>query len=268
MLAADRWMTEYPAWLPTEKGARRVFALPTGDRVLAEVAGDALTVTPLDSSEAEPTADSFSLPEGAASEVPELATELSGLGQVGRFRNPSLWEALATAILRQVIRAGQSKRLYRELCAAHGQQVALPGGDCFALFPTPETILGLTDEQFTDLGLAFKRVPLRAAATAYLNYGDSWSRLSRPALVDELQSVQRIGPWTAGAAIADYTNNWDLYPYGDLAVRTWAGRAAQVHHWYHNERAFGAQWRHLAGEHLSTLTLLTLAWGSRHGDIG
>ncbi|KLL11362.1 hypothetical protein BL254_14040 [Protofrankia sp. BMG5.30] len=260
-------MTEHPAWLPTEKGARRVFALPGGP-VLAEVEGDSLTLTALGGDDTEPAADVFSLPDGAAAEVPQLAKELSGLGRVGRFRNPSLWEALGTAILRQVIRAGQSKRLFRELCAAHGEQVPLPDGDAYALFPTPETILALTDERFAELGLAFKRAALRAAATAYLKHGVGWSRLSLPVLVDELQGVQRIGPWTAGAAIADYTNDWSLYPYADLAVRTWAGRAAPSHLWLHHERAFGAQWRHLASEHLSTLTLLTLAWGSQYGDIG
>ncbi|WP_239382434.1 MULTISPECIES: hypothetical protein [unclassified Frankia] len=267
MLTADRWMTEYPAWLPTEKGARRVLAVPDG-LVLAQVENDRLTLTGLSGQAAEPGADVFSLPDGAADEVPALAKELTGLGLVGRLRNPSLWEALATGILRQVIRAGQSKKLFRALCAVHGERVALPDGDFYSLFPTAETVLSLTDVQFTEIGLAFKRPALQAAAAAYVEHGTTWSRLSWPALVDELQSVRRIGPWTAGAAMADYTNDWGLYPYADLAVRTWAGRATPSHHWFHNERAFGAQWRHLAGEHLSTLTLLTLAWGSRHGDIG
>ncbi|MBL7622446.1 MULTISPECIES: hypothetical protein [unclassified Frankia] len=266
-LAADRWMTEYPAWLPTDTGVRRVLSLPGGP-VLAEVSGDVLTLTALGASDVEPAADVFGLADGAAGDVPELAKQLADLGQVGRLRNPSLWEALGTAILRQVIRAGQSKKLYRLLCATHGEQVALPDGSFYGLFPSAEAILGLTDVQFTELGLAFKRPALSAAATAYLEHGATWDRLSWPALVDELQSVRRIGPWTAGAAVADYTNDWGLYPYVDLAVRTWAGRAAPAHHWFHNERAFGTQWRHLAGEHLSALTLLTLAWGSRHGDIG
>jgi DNA-3-methyladenine glycosylase II len=267
MLVADQWMTEYPAWLPTEKGAHRVFALPTG-LVLAEADGARLRLTTLDGDDTEPLADGFSLPEGAAADVPQLVKELSGLGLVGRLRNPSLWEALATGILRQVIRAAQSKKLYRALCAAHGQVVPLPGGGAYALFPTPEELLNITDAQFAKLGLAFKRLPLRAAAAAVISYGPGWSRLPLPALVQELQSVQRIGPWTAGAAVADFSNVWSLYPYADLAVRTWAGRAAPAHNWFHDERAFGTQWRHLAGAHLSPVTLLTLAWGSHHGDIG
>ncbi|WP_198152785.1 hypothetical protein [Pseudofrankia sp. DC12] len=266
-LAADHWMTEHPAWLPTPDGAHRVCPL-AGGLVLAQVTRGTLVLTALDGGDTEPAADVFALPQGAADDVPELAKELTDLGRVGRLRNPSLWEALGTAILRQVIRAGQSKRLYRALCAAHGRRVTLPDGESYALFPTPETLLDLDDAQFTNLGLAFKRPVLRSAATAFIAHGDEWMRLSQPALVDELQAVRRVGPWTAGAAVADYTNRWDLYPYADLAVRTWARRAAPSHAWFDNERAFGAQWRHLADAHLSSLTLLTLAWGSQHGDIG
>lgn len=266
-LDADRWMTEHPAWLPGENGAGRVFPLPSGP-LLADVRGAHLTLTALGGGQAEPAADVFSLPEGAVGEVPELTKELAGLGRVGRFRNPSLREALATGILRQVIRAVQSKKLYRALCAAHGTQVMLPDGHTYGLFPAPETILELDDEQFTELGLAFKRTPLRAAAAAYLQHGETWQKLSPSDLVDRLQSVYRIGPWTAGAAVADYSNSWNLYPYADLAVRTWAGRAAPTHPWLHDERTFGAQWRHSAGDHLSTVTLLTLDWGSQYGDIG
>ena len=264
----DRWMVEHPAWLPTEKGARRVVALP--GRVLVDVELDRISVTALDGEDedVEPSADVFSLPVGSPAGVPELADALGGLGAVGRLRNPSLWEAVATAILRQVIQAGQSKRLFRLLSATHGERVPLPDGDTYALFPTPETILDLPDEEFSALGLAFKREPLRAAARALLDHGDTWTTLAPADLLTALQSIPRVGPWTAGAAVADATGDWSLYPYGDLAVRTWAGRAAPSHTWFDTEAAFTVQWRHLADEHLSPLTLLTLAWGSHHGDIG
>jgi DNA-3-methyladenine glycosylase II len=95
------------------------------------------------------------------------------------------------------------------------------------LFPTPETVLDLKSDQFSSIGMAFKRRPLTVAAEAY----------------------------------------WALYPYGDLAVRTWAMRAAPSYEWPTDEAAFGRVWRTLAGDYLSVLTLFTLAWGSRHGDI-
>ena len=86
--------------------------------------------------------------------------------------------------------------------------------------------------------------------------------------VQELQRIPRIGPWTAGAAVADYSNDFTYYPYADLAVRTWARRAAPSYPWPDSEQAFGRLWQRLAGDQLATWTLLTLAWGSQHGDTG
>jgi DNA-3-methyladenine glycosylase II len=198
----------------------------------------------------------------------ELATALRGLGPVLRMRNGDLWDALGTAILRQVIRAGQSKRLYRAFCAAHGVPVELPGGECLRLFPSWEKVLTLSDEDFAGLGLAFKRRPLRAAARAFGDHAARWRELAAVALLEELQQVPGIGAWTAGAAVADWSNDWRLYPYSDLAVRTWARRAAPRYPWPDDEVRFGDLWRSLAGASMSALTVLTLAWGSQHGDIG
>jgi DNA-3-methyladenine glycosylase II len=136
------------------------------------------------------------------------------------------------------------------------------------MFPSPETVLALDAEQFSVLGLAFKERPLRAAAAAYLEHGEQWRALSPADLIVALQDVPRIGPWTAHAAVADWSNDWALYSYADLAVRTWATRAAPSHDWPTDEPTFGALWSDMAGPHLSELTLLTLAWGSQHGDIG
>jgi DNA-3-methyladenine glycosylase II len=80
----------------------------------------------------------------------------------------------------------------------------------------------------------------------------------------EIQNVPRIGPWTAGATIADLTNDYALYPFADLAVRTWAKRLASGRNWPETELEFARVWQDLAGEQLSARTLLTLAWGVRH----
>ena len=70
---------------------------------------------------------------------------------------------------------------------------------------------------------------------------------------DALQAIPRVGPWTARAAAADWSNDWALYPYTDLAVRTWAKRAAPSRYWPVDEPTFGRMWRALAGEGLSSL---------------
>jgi DNA-3-methyladenine glycosylase II len=262
----DLVMTEHAAWQQTDGYALRVFSLDAG-RWLATLRESRLEVICLSGSGAEPVADTFTMPKTVGG-TPELATALRSLGSVMRFRNSDLWSAIGLSIIRQVIRAGQSKKLYRAFCGAYGEQTVLPNDKTYASFPAPEVVLELSDEGFNSLGLAFKRRPLQAAAAAYLEHGAKWRDLEPDALINELQAVPRIGPWTARATVADWSNDWSLYPYADLAVRTWARRAAPSHDWPIDEPAFGHTWRALAGKHLSSLTLLTLAWGSQHGDIG
>jgi DNA-3-methyladenine glycosylase II len=264
----DFAMTEHAAWRPFDGGHRRVFTLPDGGRCLVTISAGGLALHPLTAGGSDPALDVFTLSNGLLGEVPELATALADLGTVARFRTASLWDAIGTAIIRQVIRAGQSRKLYRAFCEAHGEQVSLPDGGTYALFPSPEAVLALDAGQFSAIGMAFKRRPLRAAAAAYMEHSAQWRELSPHALTGELQTVPRIGPWTAHAAVADWSNDWALYPYGDLAVRTWARRAAPSCDWPADEAAFGQAWRTLAGGHLSSLTLFTLAWGSQHADIG
>jgi DNA-3-methyladenine glycosylase II len=114
--------------------------------------------------------------------------------------------------------------------------------------------------------MLFKARPMRAAAAAYLERSEKWWELPPERLVEELQAAPRIGPWTAGAAVADHTHDWTRYPYGDLAVRKWATHAAPEVGWPTDESEFAGRWRQIAGNQLGPLTLFTLAWGASHGQ--
>ncbi|WP_436493198.1 hypothetical protein [Actinokineospora sp. HUAS TT18] len=248
-------MLDHPAWVSTEDG-RPSRACRWGDATkLISYTGDTMAVDVAD----QPIFDVIDPAELSGSG--ELTDALRAEGPVARLRNPDLWEALATSVIRQVIRASQARKLYRAFCEAYGEQVG-PA----LLLPTPETVLALTDDEFADLGMKFFRRALRAAAEAYLKHGDEWTALPAERLVTELQTVPRIGPWSAGATVADFTNDFTLYPYSDLAVRTWAARLAPSLNWPDDERDFAKMWRALAGDELSQLTLLTLAWGARHAN--
>ncbi|MFF5291903.1 hypothetical protein [Paractinoplanes globisporus] len=192
-----------------------------------------------------------------------LGEALERLGQVRRVRNADLWDAIGTAVIRQVVRAGQARDMYQLFCQLHGESLISAAGSGF-LFPDAEKVAGLAREAFDEAGMAFKRPALQAAAAAYLAHGPQWRAMQGSDLVAALQAVPRIGPWTAGAAVADFTGDFSLYPYTDLAVRTWARRAAPDIEWPSDEAAFGSVWRDLAGDRLSDLTLLTLAWGDNH----
>lgn len=255
-------MTEHPAWTLTGQVRRRAFAGPEGERWVATVSDRCLTVEALAGTTTTLGADAFALPDQAAGGVPELAIALEALGRVARVGNPDLWDAVAVAIVRQVIRADHARRLYQEFCRAYGERV----DEGLTLFPRPDALLKLTNDDFTSTGMAFKRPALRAAAAAFAEHGDQWRETDPETLIKDLQRVPRIGPWTAQAAVADWSNRFDLYPYADLAVRTWATRAAPSYDWPADEPGFGRMWRALAGDHLNEITLLTLAWGGHHAD--
>lgn len=249
-------MLDHPAWVSTGEGRNTRAYRVGGATKLITCPGD---IEVVDVANGDASFDVIDPADLAC--TGELADALRVEGPVVRLRNPDLWEALATSVIRQVIRASQARKLYRAFCEAYGEQVG-PA----LLLPTPEIVLALTDDEFAELGMKFFRRALRAAAEAYLKNGDEWAALPAEQLVKELQTVPRIGPWSAGATVADFTNDFALYPYSDLAVRTWATRLAPSVNWPDAERDFAKKWRSLAGDGLSQLTLLTLAWGARHAN--
>lgn len=191
---------------------------------------------------------------------PAVCAPLRAEGPVARVRTTDVWEALGTAITRQVIKAATARDNYRRFCETHGQRYDTPAGPAW-LFPAPEVVLNLPDEALDALRMKFFRDGLRAAA---LTAAGDWADMTGQQLVDAVQRVRRIGPWTAGATAADVTNDYSLYPFADLAVRTWAGKLAPSVDWPTPEPEFGRMWQAMAGAQLSEWTLLTLAWGVRH----
>ncbi|MFI9639420.1 hypothetical protein ACIG87_05015 [Micromonospora sp. NPDC051925] len=262
-MSFDFLMTDHPAWHSEGFRRSRILTLDAGAAWIIEVRGQQVTTTHVYGEQTPPPLDVFSLPAVPRPQAEPILASLAGMGSVARLRNPSLWEALATAIIRQVIRAGQARRLYRDFCRRFGDVIALSVETDLHTFPSAERVLTLSDDDFTESGMSFKRRPLRHAATAFLTHGPSWVELSPSVLVKELQTVSGIGPWSAGAAVADWSNDWALYPYADLAVRTWARHANPHHPWAADEPTFGRQWRRVTGDHLATYTLLTLAYGTQ-----
>lgn len=260
-------MTEHPGWRRSQDGDAFGRLFRAGDVTFSvSTHRSGWHVEVLSGSGHVPSPDVFSLKEQTP--CSEIRRALDESGPVVRFRNPDIWDALAVAIIRQVIRAPHAKRMYQLFCETYGEQHVLADGTACALVPPPEVVLRLTDTQFDELGMAFKRRPLRHAAAAVLEHHEQWTNSAVEELVDTLQATRGIGPWTARAAAADLTNDWSMYPYGDLAVRTWATRAAPQTCWPTAEPEFEDAWRAAAGDELSALTVMVLAWGSRRGVIG
>ncbi|MEE1929683.1 hypothetical protein V1J52_16065 [Streptomyces sp. TRM 70351] len=262
--------TDHPGWIAGSMGEPvRLVVHDDAPWLAAWQPAAGLLLRPLALAEADgaapppaPRTTPQHLPDG--SDAAPLVRRLVTLGTVQRLTNPSLWDAITTAILRQVVRAEQARKVHRRFSAAHGRTFDTPAGR-LSLVPGPEVVLDLPDEAFAETGTAFHRTALRAAAAAYLEDGPEWAQLAPEDLVKALDEVRRIGPWTASAAAADYTGDFSVYPHGDLAVRTWASRAAPGVPFPDSDRAFANRWRRLADDdrrQLHALTLFALTWGS------
>lgn len=108
----------------------------------------------------------------------------------------------------------------------------------------------------------FKIRTLRTVAEACQSEQRRWDRLDPIELHDAWLTLPGIGPWSAGAAIADLRNAWQLYPHDDLAVRTWAARAFPDLTIPTDPRLFLRQWTDWGGPAVGTLTVLTLGWSA------
>ncbi|MEY9848294.1 3-methyladenine DNA glycosylase/8-oxoguanine DNA glycosylase [Streptacidiphilus sp. BW17] len=263
-MAATSLTVEHPAWVEHPGGRARLMKTGSGTWLAAWSPKQGLGLTCVAGSEdVKPHVDSVSCEQLPAATEPALVRELAGLGTVQRVSNPSLWDAVSTAILRQVVRAAQAKIVYARWCSLHGETLDTTVGR-LSTVPQPQRVLELPEEEFKAAGAAFHRTALLAAARAYLEHGVTWAALPAAELVEALDAIPRIGPWTAKAAAADFTGDFSVYPHGDLAVRTWAAKAAPEADWPSTDKTFEAAWRATAGgpRQLHALTLLTLSWGS------
>ncbi|MEY9937638.1 hypothetical protein [Streptacidiphilus sp. MAP5-3] len=260
--------TDHPAWQEADEARVRAVRTESGTWVITFDHDGLHTACAHGTEDVKPefvTTDPDHLPTAAPT---ALRAGLLDLGATQRLANPWLWDAITTAILRQVVRADQARKLYRAWCRAYGTALEGPGAD-LGLAPTPEQVLDLSDEQFAAVGAKFHRSALQASARHYLRESDRWSRLEADDLIAALTSVPRIGPWTAAAAACDYTGDFASYPHDDLAVRTWAAKIAPSYPWPDKkDKTFGPLWTGWAGTDrtaLHTLTLATLTWGSNAG---
>ena len=191
--------TDHPAWQTYEDGTRaRAVRTASGIWTVSHDR-DGLHLACVDGTEdVKPefvATDPAHLPPAAPAALREALAEL---GITRRLANPWLWDAITTAILRQVVRADQARKVYRTWCSTYGTTVEGPQG-ALAVAPTPAEVLALADEQFAAVGAKFHRTALTAAATHYEQHHSEWEHMEVGALA-AAPGPPRSPPPTPGPA--------------------------------------------------------------------
>jgi len=136
----------------------------------------------------------------------------SGPCRLARRRTPGgTFAALAEAIVYQQL-AGAAA------AAIHGRFAALYGGR-----PTAAAVAATPPASLRSVGLsANKAASIRDLAARTLDgtvRTTGWRRMSDDEIVDRLEAVRGIGPWTAHMFLIFQLNRPDVWPTGDLGVR-------------------------------------------------
>jgi DNA-3-methyladenine glycosylase II len=253
-------MTDHCGWRSADACHSRAVYTPTGYRLVRATTS---RLSWNGSPDLSPYVGRHSLSPGMRRRMPVGVRRTWGhTGTVVRMATPSLWEAVATAAVRQVVRASQARHLYISMCDVLGPDVA-SGHATEHGFPRPETVLDVSDEDMSRLGLGFKARTLRTLARAFLDDPAlEFSALASATLADRLLELQGVGPWSAGVAICDHRNEWDAYPFEDLAVRRW-GTQHWSAEWPDVPADFRRLWLEKTRPHTGVVTCFALAWAAQ-----
>ncbi len=140
-------------------------------------------------------------------------------------RRPWAWEALAWAVVKQLIETGRAARIQRRMVGRWGLRLGA-GRDSLRDVPTPDLIAGRAPAELESIGLALKRaIALRAVAA------DIAAGRCDPAEPDgdrRLLAVREIGPWTVQCLGLFGRGDPDSLPAGDLMYLKLVGRLARL----------------------------------------
>ncbi|MCW2982942.1 MAG: hypothetical protein JWR63_512 [Conexibacter sp.] len=243
-------MADHYGWVadPTQAVVRREFR--AGARTWTVASAVETPILPWRGASGEPA--SWSLDLDALS-CGALAGEL----RILRVPTPTVWEALATGVLRQVVRAGTARRRY-------GRLVATAAND--GAFPSPEQILRCDEREMAALGLRFcwPKLMVLAQWAAEVGAADGHTAADSDALLDDAASLSGLGPWTLGVAAWDCSNDPERYPFGDYVVQAGVARLFPGVDWPRRPDRFAPAWSDHCDDDLGPLTVLALLAADDH----
>jgi DNA-3-methyladenine glycosylase II len=140
-------------------------------------------------------------------------------------RRPWPWEALAWAVVKQLIESGRAARIQRRVVGRWGVRL---GGDATRLkdVPSAELIGGRAPAELEALGLSPKRSIALIAVARQVSGGRL--RLGEPAVDRRLLAVPEVGPWTVRCLGLFGRGDPDSLPAGDLIYLKLVGRLARL----------------------------------------
>lgn len=140
-------------------------------------------------------------------------------------RRPWPWEALAWAVVKQLIESGRAARIQRRMVGRWGLRHG-SGKGCLRDVPTADLIAGRAPVELESLGLALKRaIALRAVAGAVVR---GRCDLTQPTADRRLLGLREIGPWTVQCLGLFGRGDPDSLPAGDLIYLKLVGRLARL----------------------------------------
>lgn len=140
-------------------------------------------------------------------------------------RRPWPWEALAWAIVKQLIEWERAARIQRRIVGRWGTRL---GRERKALrdVPSARTIAGRAPAELESMGLALRRaIALRAVAR---EVDGGRCDPSDPAADRRLLAIREIGPWTVQCLGFYGRGDHDALPAGDLMYLKLVGRLARL----------------------------------------
>jgi DNA-3-methyladenine glycosylase II len=140
-------------------------------------------------------------------------------------RRPWPWEALAWAVVKQLIETGRAARIQRRMVGRWGLRAGAEQGSLRDV-PTAELIAGRAPVEMESMGLALKRaIALRVVAG---QVATGRCDLASPAADRRLLAVREIGPWTVQCLGLFGRGDPDSLPAGDLIYLKLVGRLARL----------------------------------------
>lgn len=135
------------------------------------------------------------------------------------------WEALAAAVIGQLIEAQRAVTIERRIVGRWGPRLG-EGRDALRDVPAATTIAGRAPAELTAMDLAPSRAEaLRRVARAVAG---GRCRLDSPAADRRLLAMPQIGPWTVQCLALFGRGDMDALPAGDLGYIKLVGRLADL----------------------------------------